>query len=66
MNTTNYVGHKIYVVNEDGTVEFLPIFVNIPKDIDAHAFVSLLEECKWGLEETSAKQTNTLLAKLRK
>jgi hypothetical protein len=65
MNTT-YVGHKIYVVNQDGTIEYLPIFVNVPKDIDTKALLSLLEESKWGLEETQAKQSNSLLASLRK
>jgi hypothetical protein len=64
--TTNYTGHQLYVVNADGTVETLPIYVNVHKDIDVKSLLALLEEVKWGLETTGPKQANTLLAKLRK
>ena len=66
MATQTYTGHKIFVIHQDGTVETLPIFVNIPNDISAHALVTLLQESEWGLEETQAKQSNSLLASLRK
>lgn len=65
-SNTNYIGHQLYIVNKDGTVEFLPIYTNIPKDISVEALLSLLNESEWGLEETKPKQANSLLAKLRK